>query len=483
MPESFSLNDLFKIGTSKDQFRLKFEELKNNKDFSSKYSIFDNEDIFGSLDNIFSNADSNDDGIIDNNEFDIIKNKFQDNNQEEISENDFKLLYQEAMYKKYSKLSPAQMYNTAMNGVGDIKESHYIEDLDNSIKLYENLSDMRQVTSNTRIADLENQIDAIVRKHLKENSNDTSKYEKLIQDSKAAQNELNANQIKLQQKQRELQTAQKEAKRLEKEINGLKDNSDKNEVDINSRTYELNELQGKIYNLSNEIGELKAKQSNLSSSLKSVNKDISKIQNKIISENKESAAEIKELKAKIALEKKSSEQDIKNYANEISSIKSAREYAYNKLTSTVQSQSEQLNYPNDGKNVASLKDVNYSAEKGQKLAQDMRNHAVGFIGYCSRHVSNGLERTGLGHERMASAHMMDTELDKNKNFRRITVTSAQELKSLPAGCIIVYEAGAAGYNSTHGHIEVTLGDGTACSDGITRNMRYSDRMSVFVPVE
>ena len=84
---------------------------------------------------------------------------------------------------------------------------------------------------------------------------------------------------------------------------------------------------------------------------------------------------------------------------------------------------------------------------------------------------------------MPSAHMMDSELRKNNNFREIKVNSKEELRNLPAGCIVVYEAGAAGYNAKHGHIEVTLGNGTAASDGITRNMRYSNQMSVFIPVE
>ena len=118
-----------------------------------------------------------------------------------------------------------------------------------------------------------------------------------------------------------------------------------------------------------------------------------------------------------------------------------------------------------------------------KLAQKVRSKVVGFTGYCSRHVSNALEASGLGHERAAAAHMMDTKLEKNKNFKEIKITSQEQLRSLPAGCVVVYEAGAARYSSKYGHIEVTLGNGTAASDGITRNMRYSENMSVFVPVE
>ena len=78
---------------------------------------------------------------------------------------------------------------------------------------------------------------------------------------------------------------------------------------------------------------------------------------------------------------------------------------------------------------------------------------------------------------------MDTKLENNPNFKEIKVSSVDELKQLPAGCILVYERGAAGYSSKYGHIEVTLGDGTAGSDGQTRNLRYTQNMSVFVPVK
>lgn len=77
---------------------------------------------------------------------------------------------------------------------------------------------------------------------------------------------------------------------------------------------------------------------------------------------------------------------------------------------------------------------------------------------------------------------MADKLAQNKNFKEIKVSSQNQLKSLPAGCVVVYGRGAARYNSAHGHIEVTLGDGTAGSDGQTRNMRFAQNMRVFVPV-
>ena len=128
------------------------------------------------------------------------------------------------------------------------------------------------------------------------------------------------------------------------------------------------------------------------------------------------------------------------------------------------------------------KGLKYSSAKGQKLAKDVANHSVGFTGKCSKYVRTALQRTGMHNGHTASAYQMGGVLGKNKNFQEID-PSTVNLKQLPAGCILVYDKGAAGYSSKHGHIEVTLGDGTACSDGRTHNLRSTQNMRIFVPVE
>ena len=70
-------------------------------------------------------------------------------------------------------------------------------------------------------------------------------------------------------------------------------------------------------------------------------------------------------------------------------------------------------------------------------------------------------------------------LSLNKNFKEISANGL-DLKSLPAGCILVYGRGQAGYSSKYGHVEITTGTGQAVSDGITNNIRPGAR--VFVPV-
>ncbi len=157
---------------------------------------------------------------------------------------------------------------------------------------------------------------------------------------------------------------------------------------------------------------------------------------------------------------------------------------YRQVKGSFDAASIDFNRNNDAISFNSFADegLKYSSKKGQQLARDVANHSVGFTGKCSRYVRQALQRTGMHNGHTASAYQMGGVLAKNKDFQEVSPSSV-DLKKLPAGCILVYDRGAAGYNSTHGHIEVTLGDGTACSDGRTYNLRSTQNMRIFVPVE
>lgn len=159
-------------------------------------------------------------------------------------------------------------------------------------------------------------------------------------------------------------------------------------------------------------------------------------------------------------------------------------HRYNQVKGSFDAASVNFNKNNNAVSFNSLqaKGLKYSSAKGQKLAKDMANHSVGFTGHCSRYVREGLQRTGLYNGHTASAYQMGGILAKNKNFQEVSPNSVN-LKDLPAGCILVYDKNTKKYSNKHGHIEVTLGDGTACSDGRTRNIYNTNNMRIFVPTE
>lgn len=122
----------------------------------------------------------------------------------------------------------------------------------------------------------------------------------------------------------------------------------------------------------------------------------------------------------------------------------------------------------------------YNSEKGNRLANDIKKYAKGSKSQCAGYVSDALERTGLsdGMSR-GDAYQLSSLLRKNRNFMEVS-PSDTNWKNLPAGCILCYDKCSQGYSCNWGHIEVSLGDGTAASDFINKNIKKPD--TIFIPV-
>ncbi len=138
---------------------------------------------------------------------------------------------------------------------------------------------------------------------------------------------------------------------------------------------------------------------------------------------------------------------------------------------------------NTKSNLPQLEDVNYDEAKAKDLVNSALTNAESKpIGYCARYVKNAIANTGLGAYQSGHAYQCDDVLAGNSNFKEINV-SGSDLKKLPAGCVIVYDRGAAGYSSQYGHIEITTGKGNAVSDFVSRTIKESNDVRVFVPVK
>ena len=131
-------------------------------------------------------------------------------------------------------------------------------------------------------------------------------------------------------------------------------------------------------------------------------------------------------------------------------------------------------------NLPALKNV-YDKDLGNSLANIANKNAkeMNTIGYCARGTNKALELAGLanGETRVAAACQADGVLSKHKNFKEVKV-SKDELKSLPAGCVIVWEASN---GHPYGHIAVTLGNGKEASDHVQNLIVRDAKFSVFVP--
>ena len=122
----------------------------------------------------------------------------------------------------------------------------------------------------------------------------------------------------------------------------------------------------------------------------------------------------------------------------------------------------------------------YNAQKGSKLASYALSHHAGrWNSKCATYVKNAIQAVGLGQYVQGHGYQMVEILSKNPNFKRVSNTL--DVNSLPAGCILVYGRGVAGYNAQYGHVEITTGKGTCVSDNITRHPRQHPT-AIFIPV-
>lgn len=126
-----------------------------------------------------------------------------------------------------------------------------------------------------------------------------------------------------------------------------------------------------------------------------------------------------------------------------------------------------------------LNNAGYNEKAGKRLANIAAQNTVGFRKQCATYVKKAISKAGLGEYEYGDAYECVSILKRNPNFKEISTTGLN-LSNLPAGCVLVYDRGVSGYSRKYGHIEITLGNGQAVSDGVTNNIRQGAR--VFAPV-
>ncbi len=118
------------------------------------------------------------------------------------------------------------------------------------------------------------------------------------------------------------------------------------------------------------------------------------------------------------------------------------------------------------------------------------------LGLCWRFVKRAMERAGIDWAALQnvgpcssynfnlSAYGFRCNADPNPaaladiGMQRINVPTTEA----PAGAVIAWDRGCLGFNATHGHIEISQGDGTACSDYCGNIRGDAGCASVYVPV-
>ena len=487
MSENISVKELFQAGLTREQFIQKYSEIQKNEDAKNS-SIF-TEDFANSLGEIFDTLNTNGNETLDADEITTLQG-LGDNDNTTLSETDLKALYTQMgkkIMEKYQKnLTPEQMYNKATAN-RDNYSNTYIQDLNQEIATLKELVSLRQINSTNIQQMYQSQIDEIIKKDTTLTIEQKTEYIKLSNTLKTQQKELDKTSAEMKKIEEEMRNNENEIKLTQAELEKFDKNDENDKQGYDTWSADLNRLLSQKEDLNFQYSNLKTKYTTVTNAIRKTTTALKKKEEEINAQNPELKQKTAIYKNMIEQEKRNSKTEIEAYENQITILTNAQNYAIEQLKNIPPiTSSEGASHQNDNLmdfNELKAMGYEYSSENGQKLAGTVKKHLKGFTGYCSRHVSNALAESGLGTERAGAAADMDTKLENNPNFKEIKVSSVDELKQLPAGCILVYERGAAGYSSKYGHIEVTLGDGTAGSDGQTRNLRYTQNMSVFVPVK
>lgn len=123
--------------------------------------------------------------------------------------------------------------------------------------------------------------------------------------------------------------------------------------------------------------------------------------------------------------------------------------------------------------------ANYNAAKGKLLTNIALNRAPGETGYCAKYVQEAINLAGLGGVAFANADEMANVLRNNPNFQEISRQT--DVKTLPAGCVLVYDKQVRKPDELYGHCEFTTEDHKGISDGITESL-HPNPSAIFIPV-
>ncbi len=134
---------------------------------------------------------------------------------------------------------------------------------------------------------------------------------------------------------------------------------------------------------------------------------------------------------------------------------------------------------NTENNVAPSHPGGYNATIGNQIADEAYYIASrrNTVGYCYNAAADAIEAIVGRFLWGASAYLAADQLAAHPRFTEVSV---DDLRTLPAGAIVVWGRGS----SAHGHISIALGDGREASDHIASQMTYhygGARARVFYP--
>lgn len=309
-----NLQDLFKVGITKEEFIAKANQIKSQNGDESIFAGNSVEEVFDLL-NTTKASDGKE--VLDTNEIQALANFDKTDGDGVISEKDLTQVYNKLAEKVSETLdTPENM----LSENASVRSDYYGEDLDDyimkltsQISSIENLIITREENAENIIQSYNDKIEELINKSKSLDAKFKSDYKKTKSELEKANNDYEQNEQKIKQKSSEIDSAKKTLEKYQATDNPDEQEGAKYQGDIDSLTSEYNGFVSNQGKLSSKIGNLKNKLTNL--------------QNAAISKDKELSAEIKLYQDKIKIEEASLKSDIENYNSIKDKLVAAKEYA------------------------------------------------------------------------------------------------------------------------------------------------------------
>ena len=316
MAESNSLEQLFKVGMSREQFIDKYTELQQTSE-KKESSIFSDK-ISGSIGQIFDMLNTDGNETLDENELLALKALDNSDGGNVLSDSDLNVIYDKLSKKiieYFDNNTPQQSYEKAVTN-GDIDT---IEDL-----IY-----AREDSSQSKLDEYQTKIDDLVMKSSKLSNEFKAGYKDLSSKIKKMKKDADKISAQMKDKENQIDEVQNNIQSIQSELQSADEST--NPDDVSKKQNELEKYKNNYSDYQSSYQELSSKRASILTSISNETTSLSTMSKTAQTKDLSLKTKIDDIKTKMNVERESAKSDITTYQAQLQKLQAAQSYALNQV--------------------------------------------------------------------------------------------------------------------------------------------------------
>lgn len=329
MAESNSLEQLFKVGMSREQFIDKYTELQQTSE-KKESSIFSDK-ISSSIGQIFDmlNADGNE--TLDENELLALKALDNSDGDNVLSDSDLNVIYDKLSKKiteDFDNNTPQQSYDKAVTN-GEQSTGDYIQTLSSDIDIIEALISAREDSSQSKLDEYQTKIDDLVMKSSKLSNEFKAGYKDLSSKIKKMKKDADKISAQMKDKENQIDEVQNNIQSIQSELQSADEST--NPDDVSKKQKELEKYKNNYSDYQSSYQDLSSKRASIVSSISNETTSLSTMSKTAQTNDSSLKTKIDDIKAKMNVERESAKSDITTYQAQLQKLQAAQSYALSQV--------------------------------------------------------------------------------------------------------------------------------------------------------